>query len=548
MAKVLKTIAVVAIAVAVVVFAPQIAGVLASSFGLATGVALSAGVIAGITSAVVGIGISLGLSAIGTLFRKSASLSDSSAARLSESIVPAAPRKIVFGLTAAGNDVRYFERFGSKKDHYQKIVALASHKCTIKQFYVDNDLTWDSGSLVAHKDGIWSCAAINEGSSANSFAVNGGTYWTKTASFTGCAYWAIDYKIDDKAWPQGIPSKTTIIVEGCPVYDPRLDSTAGGSGSHRANDQSTWEYWHNGVAIGRNPALCLTTYLLGYRIKGKLAWGMGVPASTIALDNIRTYANMCEESVTTTSGTAQRYTCDGIASTADTHETIIGAITAAMGSCKLTDVGGLYSLVGGYDDTLGPIASFTADDLVGGTGSPSPYSWVPAGPTRETYNIATGRFADPSQLYQLVSWGTIETDPLPDGIPRTLTLDLGYVSRSDACQRIAKQFLMREAKTPGFFSATFGPRAFSVQVGSLLKLTLPQEGWNAKLFRVQDQKEVHDMIYSMTLREESADVYAWDKNETLALPPTIRPQGYDASDTISPTGLSLESTTYEGTA
>lgn len=543
MSKVLKVVAIVAVAVAVVVFAPAIAGALASVAGVT-----ATATIAAITSAVVGIGISIGLSAISTLFRKTASLSNAMADRLSSSVVPSAPRKIVFGRTAAGADIRFFETWGSKKDQYAQVIALASHRVNaITQFYCEDKLTWQ-GYLTAHTDGITSFRAVTEGKPGNGSPMGSGAYWRADSTFSGCAYIALNYKLDSKAWPQGIPSKVTTIVEGCPVYDPRQDSSRGGSGSHRVEDQNSWAWTGpNGTEIGRNPALCLLTYLIGWRYNGKLMWGMGVPVSSIDLDNFRVFANVCEERVSVIGGgTVQRYTCDGIVSTSDTHETVINAITAAMGSTKLTDVSGTYCLVGGYDDTLGPKQAFDENDLVGGPGAPSPYVWVPAGPTRETYNSVRGRYANPEELYQLQDWGEVVAADLPDGVPRPFTLDLGFVNRAETCQRIAKQFLARESLTPGTLTATFGPKAFLVQVGSLVTLSLPAQGWNNKLFRVQEQHEVHDMIYQMTLREESSQVYAWDKDEAKVLPTNIRPPGYDASMVASVQGLTLSSTTYQG--
>ena len=292
----------------------------------------------------------------------------------------------------------------------------------------------------------------------------------------------------------------------------------------------------------------MLAYLIGWRYNGKLMWGMGVSPDYINFDNFKQYANICEEGVLALDGTSvQRYTCDGIFSTSDTHETVINAITAAMGNCKLLDVGGQYCLIGGYDDTLGPIQSLGDDDIVGGAGSPSPYHWQPAGTTSDTYNIASGKFCDPTNLYQLATWGEIDTDPLFDGIPRTLTLDLGCVSRAETCQRIAKQFLLREALTPGFFTATFGPRAFTLQVGSLVSLSVSSMGWNGKLFRVQEQHETHDLLFQMTLREEDAGVYAWDKEEK-PLPASIIPAGYDPAMTLTPQNVTLETVTYQGVA
>lgn len=545
MAKVLKAVAIIAVAVAIVFFAAPIAGAIAglgASLGIGAGIASAA-----LISSVVGVGISLGLSAIPALFRKSPSLSEANVSRLSQSISTTAFRKIVFGRTAAGQDMRFAESaYGPKKELSAYVLALASHKVNaITTLYVEDDVAWSNGNI--SKTGLVAVRAVTEGTASNGQPLGTGTAWKSTSTFTGCAYLALTWKVDQKNLPT-VPTQTKVVVEGCPVYDPRRDSTNGGSGSHRPDNQSTWGWNVSGVEIGRNPALALLTYLIGYRINGQLAWGMGVPLSRINLDSFRTYANICEESVSlSTGGSTQRYTIDGIFSTGDSHESILSAISGCMGSCKLNDLAGQYQLVGGYDDTLGPKLDFYADDLKGPIGQPTPYVWIPAPSIRDTFNIASGRFANPQGLWQLDSWGTIITAPQADGVPRTMTIDLGAVTRAETCQRIAKQFLLREAKCPGTFTAMFGAKAFAVQVGSLVTLSLPQQGWNKKLFRVQAQAETHDLLFQMTLREESSEVYAWDREEK-PLPFSIRPPGYDPKDVPRVTGLRLNTEVYEGAA
>ena len=112
MSKIVKTVLVVAVAVAVVVFAPQIAAVLASVAG-AVGVTVTT---AALTSAIVGMGLSLALTATMSLFRKAPSMSQSLVDRLNTSVVPTAARKIIFGTTAGGQDVRFFESDFDLKD------------------------------------------------------------------------------------------------------------------------------------------------------------------------------------------------------------------------------------------------------------------------------------------------------------------------------------------------------------------------------------------------------------------------------------------------
>lgn len=542
MAKVVKTVVLVAAAVALVAFAAPIAGFVAGTLSIT-----AAATIASIATVVTSIGLTLGATALMGLFRKTPSIPNATVERLNSTVVPAAPRKIVFGETAAGNDIRFAETSGSKKDRYDCVIALASHRInSVKAVHFENNLAWSGSIQSKFSKGLVGVRHVLEGKASNAIAIGSGSYWNSTSTFTGCAYMALRYKLDGELWPEGIPQRITTIVEGCPLYDPRRDSSNGGTGPHRIADQNTWAFHADGVAIGRNPALALLAYLIGYRIAGKLVWGMGVPVSRINFDSFRSYANLCEERVSLQAGgTVQRYTCDGILSTADSHESCINAITAAMGSCKLVDAGGQYSIIGGYDDTLGLKAHFTADDLVAPAGSTQPYVWVPAPPVRETYNSARGKFADPASLYQLVEWGTIETETLADGIERQMTVDLSMVSRPETCQRIASQFLLREAKTPGVFSAVFGPRAFASQVGSLVTLSLPAQGWNRKLFRVLDQAESHDLVFQMTLREESLEVYAWDREEK-PLPANIRPEGYDPSDVLPVEGLAATTTTSVG--
>ncbi|RIK91780.1 MAG: hypothetical protein DCC73_15065 [Proteobacteria bacterium] len=455
--------------------------------------------------------------------------------RLQKQITPTAARKICFGETAFGVDVRFSEKY-SGDDRYVEVIACASHKVqSIDKIYFDDALTWTSGGGLQGKyaAGIVSVTVRTEGSAANSFALGSGAYWTTTCRMTGLAYVAIVYKLSAKKWPEGIPTRATIIGKGCPVYDPRLDSTNGGSGSHRPNDQTTWAYTAGSVAIGKNPALQLLTYLIGWKINGKLAWGMGVPATRINFASFIAYANLCEESVALLAGgTVQRYESSLIDSTASAHEAIIAALEAAMGTTKLTDVDGLYQLVGGFDDTAGPKIAFSADDLMG------PYQWTPSPPSRERFNVARGRFPDPVKLYQLNDWPEVAVDPLADGIPRTRALDFAAVPRAETCQRIVKQMLLRN-QYPGQFVGVFGPRAFLCAVGSLVTISLPDEGWNNKLFRVADQTESHDLVFQMTLVEEAAAIYAWDKEEK-PMPADISPPGYDPTATRTPAAFDAD--------
>jgi len=504
--------------------------------------------VAGATAAtiVTATALAVGLSGVESILTKTPNLSNALASNLAISTNAAENRKIVFGTTAAGCDLRFKETYGSKDDRLALVIALASHQ--ISQFHtitLDSNVSWGGqgqGPSGKYADGIEEIWAVECGTGTNGHAIGSGDYWTAESTFTGCAYFQAVYKLDKtKVWADGLPSTIITLVDGCPVYDPRLDSTAGGSGAMRSTDQTTWSFNSGATQIGRNPALCLLTYLLGWRVNGKLMWGMGIPANRINVDGFILYANLCEEQIEEIDGSmGQRYTCDGIFSTSDSHETIINTICLCMGTSIMVDVDGWYGIIEGYDDTATTPVAFGPDDVI------SSGVWNPAPSLSDSFNIVSGRFADPTQGYVLTTWGSVEVDPLADGIERTNTVDFGCVKRSGACQRIAKQMVVRE-KYSGQFTVVFGPRGFLVSVGSLISLTLPQFGFDAKLFRVTAQEESIDLMFQMTLREESAEIYQWDANEEKPLPTSILTTTYDPVVAEEVFGLSVSARPVDGT-
>jgi len=575
MGKIIKFVAIVALAAVAMVAFSYLAPALFSAFGgsVAAGMTASSALAAAGTSAaaiaakvVAGMIVTLGMSlATRMIMGKPKTLG--SALSFNITTDPTAPRKIVFGRTAAGTDERFHEKVKrdswaymteliaansksafwtqqprvtailKKGDYLHRVIALASHRVhKVSKVYLEDELSYLNGSTTGKyddKSGLV-IGAIEEGDAENAEKFGSGDYWKNTATFTGCAYLKMIFRLSTDNYPDGLPTRITTIVDGCPVYDPRLDSTVGGVGSHRANNQDTWSFISGSEDIGRNPALALLTYLIGWKINGRLAWGMGIPVDRIDLGNFMTYANMCEEPVVTNDGTTtNRYFCDVLLSTADTHETNINIIAAAMGTAKLVDTAGMYQLIGGYDDLDGPSITFTPDDLIG------QYSHTPDNLSlKDSYNIARGRFPDPENLYQLNDWGQIEIAPLDDNMPRPVVLDFAAISRFEQAQRIAKQNLVRNKYT-GTFSGIFGPKAFAVQVGSLVRMVVPELGWvtNGKLFRVISQSETVDLAFNMTLQEEAAQIYAWDDDETKELPPYVKVPAYDPYESIGVEGL-----------
>ncbi len=493
------------------------------SAGLATAVG------AGLTAA-----LGAGLAAAGGAFKTRAA-SAASLSRLTLSFNPEADRKIVFGETAMATDVLYQEASGTDQEFIDIIVAVAAHKVdAITEIYSEDKLMWSSaGGVASGYTGYLTVDIVTEGTRTNGIPINGGSIWNSDCTLTGCAYVKLRVKrtgATSKAsspFAAGIPGRMTIKGRGMPVYDPRRDSTVGGSGSHRANNQATWQYADGATPLGNNHALQTLTYLLGWKVGGVLSVGAGVPPARLAMADWIAAANVCDEAVSLASGGShRRYEGAGVFGDGDAPTTVLEVQCRHM-NANLRDTGGKIGIRMAINDTAGDLVTFTEDDLQGG------YDWQPCSALQDSYNVVRGKWTDPStaSLYQMVPYPA-QSVTAPDGINRPVQIDLPMVQDATRAQRIARQILMR-GQYKGTFSAIFGPRAWACEVGQPVRLTLPAIGASAKLFRVvsQELKVINSdgdaqAVCPMTLVEEDPAIYAWSSGDASAVAAAVAPVSY----------------------
>jgi len=472
---------------------------------------------------------SAGLSAFAQMIGpKPPKVSPAATDRLQASLDPRAYRKIVFGHTAAAVDVRYQEYTGANQEHLNSVPVLASHALeAIEEIWFDNKLAWSAGGGLfggVHGEfaGYLTVTPITEGTAANAFTITGSSSWVSAYSrFIGCGYLWLRYKLTgngkkaESPFASSVTSRITVRVKGAKLYDPRQDSTAGGAGAQRANDQATWAWSSDDV--GRNPALQLLFYLLGWRIQNpttgewQLAVGLGLPKERIDLASFIAAANLCDEPVTLAAGgTEPRYRSDGVFSEGDDPGIVFENLCAAMNGV-LRDAGGKLALEILHNDLGSPVIDLTAADVIG------EFTWLQTPPVDQSFNTVRGRYVDASNagLYQLADYPDVVIDA-PDGIERVKTFDMPMVQSAAQAQRLAKTFLQR-AQYPGTFTAEFLATAWRCQVGSVVRLTFPALGFENKLFRVVEHAIQFDGRCPMTLREEHATIYAWDADEEPAV-------------------------------
>jgi hypothetical protein len=511
---------------------PPVVGLL--GVGLIAGAAKVAVLVGatGLLASAITLGVTVGgIALLGSLKKAT----QNALARLNLTFDPDAPRKIWFGETAGNTDILYQEAAGTDQEFIDMVIATAAHRIdSYASIYIEDKLAWTaSGGVQGIYVGYLTVTDVTVGVSGAGTVINTGSIWGANSSLTGCAYLRLRIRrsgLDSKAsspFVSGLPGRLTVIGKGARVYDPRRDSTAGGSGSHRANDESTWQWADGSTVLGTNPALQVLSYLIGYRIGGVLSVGMGLPINRINMADFIAAANVCDEDVAIAAGGNQkRYQSHGVFTDADDHKDVLAVLCQSM-NAKLRDTGGRIGIRMMIDDTAGSLLTFTEEDILG------PHEWQPNAALNESYNVVRGRFVDPSaaSLYQMTPYGA-RSVASPDGINRTLPLDLPLIQDAARAQRVAEQTLNR-AQYRGQFKADFGPRAWACEEGQPVRLTFGPCGFTSKLFRVvrQELKIINtdddaQALCPMVLVEDDPSIYSWTTGDENAVPAAVAAVSY----------------------
>jgi hypothetical protein len=473
-----------------------------SAFGISAGLLLAAGSVLSAASSLLAPGI------------KAPKVSSSTADRLQVSINTRAPRLSVFGSTAMGTDLRDQE-YSNDQTYLHRWVVSAGHAArAIREIWFDDKLAWSAaGGVTSDFAGYLTVTPVLEGSAAN--AINTGPRMGSSRRYTGCAYVYFRFKLtgnskkSDSPFAQSIPSRVTIVGDGMPVYDPRQDSTRGGSGACRADNQATWI--RTDEACG-NPALQLLTFLIGWRINGRLSVGKGVPPARIDIDSFAVAANICDEPVARSAGgTEMRYRGDGVFSEADELNVVYDTFKATMNAI-IDDVGGRQRIQILHNDLGTPIGSLTTADVLG------TFTWDQTPALQQTINVIRGGYTDPSSasLFQLIE-GPEVRGTSPDGIDRDQKIDLPFVQSPSQRSRLLLMRLQRIISGGGTFTAEFQATGWKFQKGDVVRFTFAPLGWVNKLFRIADMAVQVDGVVPMMLREEHFDIYLGEGNDAAAI-------------------------------
>lgn len=514
-------------------------GLLLPAIGLSAPFVTAFGITNVALASAAGMAFYAGLGAVASQFltKKASSMSEARE-RLNISLDPQVLGKWVFGETAMGTDLVYMEQY-TDDQYVGQVVAAAAHKIhSFDSLYVNDELVSFDGFGAAtgdYADTLWAQTNLGtETQSAISDAM--GTVWPSTAEGLGIAHYRLLWKLGQTKTKSGLPSRITLVGKGAPVYDPRLDTTVGGSGSHRANDQSTWEYTNSGDDIGANWALVVLFYLLGWKNNGKLVFGMGVDPADIDYDQVIASANICDETI----DSKPRFRVGGMFATSNEHESIISQLEAAIGG-SIAFVGGKYYIWVPNDD-LTTFNSIVETDILRNTG----VEFIPSGPIEDLYNTARGRYISPADLYQPIMYpDVVESSAVTyDGRERVMDRDFAIIQDVEIAERVARH-MVRRSRFTGTWRFSMGPKGLLFKPFDITTLNCQETDYDTITVRIINMVFSPTGIVRIECVEEDTSIY--DTSAALGTPITQNdPTGMDPATIIPLTGLAATAITVSG--
>jgi hypothetical protein len=367
--------------------------------------------------------------------------------------------------------------------------------------------------------------------------------WTSDHRLRGRAYMYVRMGRDAEGdnFPTGVP-EITAVVKGRKVYDPR-------EVSHDPDDKSTWE-WSD------NPALCVRDYL---------TQDFGLGEKDIQVDDglVETAANVCDQ---TADDGSTRFTCNGAFTTGIQPYDLLNSILSSMGG-MLWYAQGQWRMKPAYWTV--PTESFNEDDFRSAISVSTRHS------RKDNFNVVEGAFRGPANNYALTTFpqvtnvsstgtsvnaGSFVVDDVyiinalgdtdwnavagttgvtyasgdsfkaattgsgtgtafstfnaylqTDGnIQSSIDLEMPFTDTPEEARRIARIVLERNRQQLTV-RASFGLKAFRVQVGDVISLSLERFGWLNKTFEVTEWSfgnvDQYDIQIELTLREISENVF-----------------------------------------
>jgi hypothetical protein len=364
---------------------------------------------------------------------------------------------------------RTYDGFKQQSKHdilaFVAMLSIAGPIHSIEQFTADNEVVTFASNGDAngrfYRYMAQDLSLGNSPSTALAMQFGGKPYpdWTTNHKLSGIAHaqWALRFDTDGDLYGAGAPEPAWI-GKWVKVYDPRKDSTyPGGSGSHRALNEATYE-WSD------NPGLHALTWALGRWQNGKRVCGIGAPVSTLRVADFVECANVCD---------ANDWRVGGVEWTTDSKWDTLKRILQAGGAVP-TQTGAMIGCLTSTPRTA--IATIESRHLLDGLSISATKS------RRDRFNSVIPRYVDENSDWAVISGTAITVGDYvtADGGQRTKEVDfpLVQVFAGETANQPGQlaAYAVVNSREAGPFTWTTGPEWIGLKTGDVVYLNVPEEG------------------------------------------------------------------------
>lgn len=322
--------------------------------------------------------------------------------QLQEKYEPVARQLCLGRFVTSGSFVAAFvnDQIYDQDRHLQRVYALADHRIAgIDKVWINGDLVHDAPlvhgvrTLVRlpgdkNEDRCW--VTFYDGRPdqvADPYLVENEPSWTADHRLRGVAYMIVEHW-----WDSDLPGNFSYRFggQGALLYDRRKDDTAGGTGSQRWDDPSTWAYSTNAMVAADH-------YRSGMRVvsgSSALWFGVGEAPDAVPYSEFAAIADHCDEDVALKNGgTQKRYEVNGVLSSDASHNKILQKFADQMAAQPI-DQGGRIAFRLPIVRT--PVVTLTDGDLARGSKS----KIDPGGRIDDMINTMDVQFINPANDYK----------------------------------------------------------------------------------------------------------------------------------------------------
>ena len=450
---------------------------------------------------------------------------------------------VVYGTRKVGGNVVFLETSGTDNQYlYMALVLSEGEINSVETLFVNENQVTLSGALtdgtqrtVASSDSNFFAdsslitveAHLGTDSQSASTLLSTLTSWTSNHRLRGLAYLALRFEWNTDKF--GSLPKVQAIIKGRKVYNPNLDGTVtGGSGSHRADTSSTWEY-------SDNPILQLLDYLRNDR------FGMGITNSYFDSNfaDWQTATDVCDTNITPFSGASQIDLMDSHAVVDTSLKAIDNVKNFVRGSRSyLNFSGGKYNIL--VESTGTASITLTEDNIIGGI-------TVQSKNKNSRYNRVIVNFINPDKNYQS---DTAQFPPVDEtglasadqhanmktadgGLLLEGRFDFSMFTSPYQAQEMA-EIILRRSRTSLDISLKADATALDLAIGDIVNITHATPAFSAKPFRVQGMSINTDHTVSLKCSEHQDSFYTFGTQQEVAtIPDTTLPNPFSVQPPAS---------------